>query len=923
MVKKIGVCFLAGYLSILGGSLGDSLQSRPQLDRANFLYFLDNPTEQQDIEAMELYQQVLSVVPESAEALDYVLAAERLGNLYLSYGKVEDAKKSYNQGILLARAFQLGDTTVYAHHLYLGETYFSLSQLDSSLFHLKQAELLQSQLNSNAEPERLFNALGVYHYETGNFNQSVSYFTKAESFLSADNSDWENYARYSFSSNKASALYRIEQFDQAQQIYRELLKLGINTDQLRINLANTYIEQGLSEGALAILDSIDSNFASGSLSYQNLRSKVFLQQGDLEKLEKQLSIAQKLVSADTGPGKNLQKGIYFILRGDLEMRKNKYESALNYFHSAIVQLHSDVKLNDPFSNPQQMTLGMGALTLFEALTKKAKAAWAMDENKEKNPGVELGIQTWEKAFSLSKFISLNYDNEEARIFLGDKVQVAYQEAIDGLFHLTSAIGEDRAMKKAFQWAEESKSEGLKIGAMEEAKKRSLGMPENLIQEEKNILFSISKNYQKQLDNRNPELQNQLDKELLDLNVELSRLREKFRAFPGFISFEEQSFELEKLQKSLPAEYGILSLFNSRENLFLFWLDRKNLSWNIIPQQDLDWEGIMGWAESIKSPRISGRYTADRVILGFSKQLLNPFQSRLDAVDELLIIPHGSFHSFPFELLPQDSHTFLLEAKAISYQFSARFVGFTKRSKDQDLMLSFAPFAGIETDNPSEFSPLPGSEAEIQKLPQGLRLVGKEGKKQVFLAKAPGYQMIHLATHAVASSQDPKEAFIAFYPEGEEYRLFAQELATQHLESVELVYLSACETGGGKQSASEGLISLARSFAIAGVDQLVLSEWVSEDQVSQYLAYRFYHHVERGETYANSLRLAKLDFLEDPTMAQFHHPFFWTTYRIIGQPEDSKGRQPLFFGLAAILFLTILGSWVVFRLRGQIVLEKDR
>jgi CHAT domain-containing protein len=173
-------------------------------------------------------------------------------------------------------------------------------------------------------------------------------------------------------------------------------------------------------------------------------------------------------------------------------------------------------------------------------------------------------------------------------------------------------------------------------------------------------------------------------------------------------------------------------------------------------------------------------------------------------------------------------------------------------------------------------------------------------------------MIHLATHAVASSEDPNEAFIAFYPEEEEFRMFAPELAFQNLEGVELVYLSACETGSGKQSSSEGLISLARSFAIAGADQLVISQWVSEDQVSGFLATRFYHHAEKGNTYSNSLRLAKLDLLEDPKMAQFHHPFFWTNYRIIGQPEDSDGKSKLLLWLAAILLLAMVGSWMGLR-----------
>ena len=916
-VIRIWLLFLVLILSV--GNSGNSQQHNLKLDRANFLYFLDNPTEVQDLEAIALYEDALSEVPDKSDAMAFVQASERLGNLYLAYGKVNEAKKIYDQGILMARAFQVVDTLVYSHHLYLGETFFALNQLDSSLFHLQQAEMLQQKIRQNAEPERLYNALGVYFYETGNFNQSVSYFSKAESYLKGDNPELERYAKFSFSSNKASALYRLEEYEQARAIYLELLKFGINTDPLRINLANTYIEQEKSLEALVVLDSIDSEFAVSSLSFHNLRSKVFLQLKEVEKLENQLSIGQKLIDADSSGSKNLQKGIFYLLKGDLELLKESPETALRYYQTALVQLHPDFDQADPYVNPEQLILGMGAMTLFEALTKKAKTAWLLYGKKPSESWFQLGLDTWEKAFSLARFIALNYDNEEARVFLGDKVQLAYQDAIDLLIaHYESTSNRD-LMTKAFLWAEESKSEGLKIGAMEEAKKRSLGLPRNLIQEEKNILFSISRNYQKQLDSRDALLQEQLEKELVDLKVELSRLREKFRSYPGYISEEEQVFSLEKLQANLPNHYGVLSLFKSKENLIVFWVDSGEFLWKLLPKKEIEWDLLLKWTEGIQFSNSASRYQTDRVVDLFSKQIFEPFAHQLDQVDELMVIPHGDFNSFPFELLPLSSGRLLLEEKAVSYQFSCRFIAPVWKTVDQTSLLAFAPFSGIAKENAKGFSLLPRAEEEIQTL-GGQQFVGEKGRKRVFLEKASKSKMIHLATHAVASSEDPNEAFIAFFPEEEEFRMFATELAFQNLEGVELVYLSACETGSGKQSSSEGLISLARSFAIAGADQLVISQWVSEDQVSGYLSSRFYHHAEKGNTYSNSLRLAKLDLLDDPNMAQFHHPFYWTNYRIIGQPEEASGKYRLFLWVVAILLLTAIGIWFGTRHDRQKALE---
>ena len=48
-----------------------------------------------------------------------------------------------------------------------------------------------------------------------------------------------------------------------------------------------------------------------------------------------------------------------------------------------------------------------------------------------------------------------------------------------------------------------------------------------------------------------------------------------------------------------------------------------------------------------------------------------------------------------------------------------------------------------------------------------------------------------------------------------YKIFAHELYNLQLPKTQLVFLSACETGSGKISQSEGALSLSRAFAFAG------------------------------------------------------------------------------------------------------------
>lgn len=200
------------------------------MKKADSLFLLASPTENEDQLAIELYRKVLAQPPNSTQAAEFIKAAERLGVLLSVYSQNELAAQSYRKGIRLASDFQVSDTLTYSSHLYLGELLFSLNKLDSSALHLKEAEKIQSRIQIGLQPERLFNALGVYYFETGNYTQSISYFSRAESALKDANGEYVKYARYSFLSNKASALYHLEKYDSAKTIYRNLLSWGINSN---------------------------------------------------------------------------------------------------------------------------------------------------------------------------------------------------------------------------------------------------------------------------------------------------------------------------------------------------------------------------------------------------------------------------------------------------------------------------------------------------------------------------------------------------------------------------------------------------------------------------------------------------------------------------------------------------------------------
>ena len=73
-------------------------------------------------------------------------------------------------------------------------------------------------------------------------------------------------------------------------------------------------------------------------------------------------------------------------------------------------------------------------------------------------------------------------------------------------------------------------------------------------------------------------------------------------------------------------------------------------------------------------------------------------------------------------------------------------------------------------------------------------------------------------------------------------LAAEEIGVQNLDGVEIVVLSACESGLGKQASGEGVLGLQRSFQSAGARSVVASLWSVDDAATKTLMVAFYRNL---------------------------------------------------------------------------------
>jgi CHAT domain-containing protein/tetratricopeptide (TPR) repeat protein len=122
------------------------------------------------------------------------------------------------------------------------------------------------------------------------------------------------------------------------------------------------------------------------------------------------------------------------------------------------------------------------------------------------------------------------------------------------------------------------------------------------------------------------------------------------------------------------------------------------------------------------------------------------------------------------------------------------------------------------------------------------------------------------------------------PQSEDGLLQVYEIFNLKL-NADLVVLSACETGLGKEVKGEGLIGLTRAFLYAGTPSVVVSLWKVLDTSTADLMVRFYRQLKDGGlSKTEALQRAQLEMIR---RGVFAHPHYWAPFILVGEGKMSN------------------------------------
>jgi CHAT domain-containing protein len=147
-----------------------------------------------------------------------------------------------------------------------------------------------------------------------------------------------------------------------------------------------------------------------------------------------------------------------------------------------------------------------------------------------------------------------------------------------------------------------------------------------------------------------------------------------------------------------------------------------------------------------------------------------------------------------------------------------------------------------------------------------------------------FRILHFATHGFVDNENPENSGIVLSlvdKKGNPIRghLRLADIFEQDYPA-ELIVLSACQTGLGKNVNGEGLVGLTRGLMYAGASRVAVSLWNVNDEGTSVLMREFYTEMLQGnKTPAAAMRAAQIKLWRN---SKWQNPYYWAAFTVSGE-----------------------------------------
>ena len=480
-------------------------------------------------------------------------------------------------------------------------------------------------------------------------------------------------------------------------------------------------------------------------------------------------------------------------------------------------------------------------------------------------------------------------------------------------------------------------------------------------------------------NSDPAEVQRISNDINELENELEKIKADLKQnSPVYSAIQNPSpFDIGEFQNQILDDNTILLEFSfGRDESYLWVIEKNNFSVFVLPPREKLETAIQKLRELLDSREMLENETvADyqarideaeklywqeaRVL---SSDLLGQISDRLGS-KRLIIVPDGKLHYFPVPALPfpnsETNEPILMTNEVISEPSASTLLILAKNEKqfpaaEKNLLIFADPvFSGDdsrltsgnkseEIENSAELNHFRFAESlnSLPRLPaskdesETITTIIGASKSDVFSGFSANrenlldldiskYKIIHFATHGLINENRPELSGIVlsrFDETGQKIDEFVRLHDIYGLNlSANLVVLSACSTGIGKEVRGEGLQSLNNAFLQVGAKTVMSSLWKVDDYATLELMKNFYSSMaDENLPPSQALREAKIKMRQNP---RFNSPFYWAAFTIQGDfrrtPDLSGGRDYKTYLLILLPPIFLLGMWIWLRRRKYI------
>ena len=869
--------------------------------------------------AIEKYSEAAMLWRDAADPNEEWRTLSSIGHLYRGLNEHQKAREYFEQLLLVTRAAgdRVGEgwatsglSWVYGN---LGETQKTLEYLSAALAIFREAGDKQGEV-------AMLNQIGMtYYYGFEEYQKALEFLTQGFSLAQSTGYRW----------GEANALYwlgvvywTVGEYQESLDSYSKSLAFWRAAEEKSQemttldNMGLVYYAMGDHRKALeCYAQTLAFRRAKGQRSPEAdtltgigaAYAALGENQQALESLNQGLSIYREVGN---------RQGVPYALRhiGNVYIAMNEPLKALDHFNQA---LPLDRGLRDQTAEARGLA---GMAVAYRDLGDLNKARYHIEET-----------------LAITESLRSRLTSQELRTTYFASKWSYYQFYIDLLMRLDEqkpGAGYDAA---ALQASERARARSL-LDLLAEAKVDvSEGIDPALKQKEKEIQARISRLNSRMIEalgaaTANKDLLEQVKEELKQTENSREQLETEIRKkHPKYAELKYPTpLKLEEIQGLLDERTALLEYSLGQERSFLYVVSKEGLSSYSLPGA----AEINRLAQEVRSAldqpgrRELGRYvTAARKLYDL---LVAPAAGQLKKKQQLLIVPDGVLYYLPFEaLLTAQPNTinqreldYLLKSWAVSYVPSASVLANLRRSEpatehkiggqERKEFLAFAapiyraPHHSSSTaehkvtrivrsifdqQDRLDLQELKDSGREVAGIakfyqPQQTAIyLGAAAKEESVKSNEhlPGARRIHFATHGLISERMPQHSGLVLTLDQdarEDGLLQVYEIFNLKL-SADLVVLSACRTGLGKEVRGEGVIGLTRAFLYAGASTVTVSLWQVADRSTSDLMIHFYEQMNAGHGKTEALRRAKLRMIED---SRHRHPFYWAPFILIGEPD---------------------------------------